>query len=454
MQTTPSAQADVAARDATLLKLDNKHPLKKKKCKSSRSKRNKQTTDEAFDDVARFAERLRNSPLWEYPMQALLALMVVFASLYQAAVVVKQATFQQWHAIDSRHLNGRQCVMNLFVHKHPYYEFNPDAKFAKDSITSSMSLPDTYRTLGQVEVAERFIACVADTFRTRLGVEQHLVFAGTRDGGHLAQEANLHWPPRGKYRTQTHIFAADESNGDSLAYNAIQSLEDRFADSNEYIHLYDFKGRYVLDQTKEQKTEENNDDEIDEENEEEYFEAMINRTTLEEGDFMDVLFDADPLVPPVIPYFHVDGTSFDQQLDILDQARALLEEKIIATVAVEHSPKLDVRELIDFFDSVEYKTFLLGLRQLSRIDNLCPEILDNVLEHPSLVPHEAWLFGNDAPRSPPFFVAMPKGRHQREEATIQHMYDLFSGFGGGGQVKTANDRKAPSKQRKKTHQQT
>lgn len=30
--------------------------------------------------------------------------------------------------------------------------------------------------------------------------------------------------------------------------------------------------------------------------------------------------------------------------------------------------------------------------------------------------------------------------------TIQHMYDLFGGFdGGGGQIKTANDRKAPGK---------
>jgi hypothetical protein len=32
-----------------------------------------------------------------------------------------------------------------------------------------------------------------------------------------------------------------------------------------------------------------------------------------------------------------------------------------------------------------------------------------------------------------------------EEMAIQHMYDLFSGEEGGGQVKTANDRKTPPK---------
>jgi len=48
--------------------------------------------------------------------------------------------------------------------------------------------------------------------------------------------------------------------------------------------------------------------------------------------------------------------------------------------------------------------------------------------------------------TPPFFVAMPRGRKSKEEMTIQHMYDLFGGYGGGGgQIATANDRKAPGK---------
>jgi hypothetical protein len=49
---------------------------------------------------------------------------------------------------------------------------------------------------------------------------------------------------------------------------------------------------------------------------------------------------------------------------------------------------------------------------------------------------------------PPFFVAFPRGRAEFEEMTIQHMYDLFGG--GGGQIATANDRKAPTKKKKST----
>ena len=91
-------------------------------------------------------------------------------------------------------------------------------------------------------------------------------------------------------------------------------------------------------------------------------------------------------------------------------------------------------------------------------------MLDDILSHPSVnkhpaLPHvERWmkhvvdfLLGeeeNPHPKQlyPSFFVAMPRGRINREEMTIQHMYDLFGGLdGGGGQIKTANDRKMPGK---------
>jgi hypothetical protein len=96
---------------------------------------------------------------------------------------------------------------------------------------------------------------------------------------------------------------------------------------------------------------------------------------------------------------------------------------------------------------------MLGLRQLTRIDNLCPEILNNVLMHPSLASNNGWSlnpFGERVesdivPMMPPFFVAMPRGRHSKEEMSIQHMYDLFSGAAGLSQVKTANDRVATVK---------
>jgi hypothetical protein len=91
-------------------------------------------------------------------------------------------------------------------------------------------------------------------------------------------------------------------------------------------------------------------------------------------------------------------------------------------------------------------------------------MLDDILSHPTIsrfpaLPRierllkqtAAFIFGEDdkpTPKQlfPTFFVAMPKGRSHREEMTIQHMYDLFGGLdGGGGQIKTANDRKMPGK---------
>jgi hypothetical protein len=147
-----------------------------------------------------------------------------------------------------------------------------------------------------------------------------------------------------------------------------------------------------------------------------------------------------------------------------------LEDKTIVVVGIEHSPDLDVKTLISFFQQVKYKTFFLGTRQIARIDNLCDEVLDDVLNHPSVkIPENNWarrlfmnlgLVSKDELRisgnkdtvgpkrreTPPFFIAMPRGRRSKEEMTIQHMYDLFGGYGGGGgQIKTANDRKAPGK---------
>jgi hypothetical protein len=157
-------------------------------------------------------------------------------------------------------------------------------------------------------------------------------------------------------------------------------------------------------------------------------------------------------------------------MQVLEAARSLLEDNRVVALGIEHSPDMDVRVLIQFFTQVRYKTFFLGARQIARIDNLCDEVLDDVLDHPSLKQNgsvirrffirvgliskeELRVSGDkktpEGPKrreTPPFFVAMPRGRRSKEEMTIQHMYDLFGGYGGGGgQIKTANDRKAPGK---------
>ena len=68
-------------------------------------------------------------------------------------------------------------------------------------------------------------------------------------------------------------------------------------------------------------------------------------------------------------------------------------------------------------------------------------------DHSSLFPPlSSWLpFSTSTTprvRTPPFFVAMPRGMPSHEAMSIQHSYDLFSGAAGQMQVKTANDRKA------------
>merc|ERR1711971_415001 len=97
--------------------------------------------------------------------------------------------------------------------------------------------------------------------------------------------------------------------------------------------------------------------------------------------------------------------------------------------------------LIKFFNSVGYKTFFLGSRQLARIDNLCPETLDDVLEHPIIDKMKfKWsdiflnklgfnrkdvLIAANGYQTPPFYIALPRGRTNEGEMAIQHSYDLF-----------------------------
>jgi len=308
-------------------------------------------------------------------------------------------------------------------------------------------LENTHRTKGQVEIITRLISSVADSFRPNLKIEQHIVFAGTRDGGHLAQDALIYWPARGSHTTQLHIFAAEEEESyDALEYGALESLENRFDGSSSRVHVYDAYGNIA---GAEPHGEDGEDDDTTELLQSQHAGQNRRQTTNTNlPTLTEALFPyEEDLKDVVIPYMHIDGTSMAKQLEILGKGRSLLADHSIVVVGIEHSPDMDVSILVDFFDSLNYKTFMLGLRQLTRIDNLCPEVMENVLDHPSLSSH-AFFGSATTTRTPPFFVAMPKGRHAMEEMTIQHMYDLFSGSGGGGQVKTANDRKAPGQKKK------
>jgi len=423
----------------------------------------------------------------------------------------------EWN--NERKLNNRQCALNLFIEKQEPEEFNPDyvkvvscMKGAKNCVPTPYRPPKkvegTYRTDGQVKVISRFINSVADSFRSNTEIQQHILFTGTRDGGHLAEIAMKQWPPRGEFRTQIHVIADSTDNSigisnDALGYGPLDSIERRFQDhaNSENVHIYDYDGNKaglvnsdiddddMFQQRQEEMFGMQNDDidnvsnslEVDDDLVMEsgsayppmkkllssYFERTSNEDPFDEEAFQKQ--DRKNL----IPYLHVDGISFSHQLGILRSALPLLQDNIIVTIGIEHSFDMDIKALIEFFRSVKYKTFFLGRRQIARIDHLCPEILEEILNHPAvspkspsifrrafqyfnLIPHDSTTINGqhalsknshleNAINYPPFFIALPRGRHSKEEMTIQHMYDLFGGFGGGGQIKTANDRKAPGK---------
>jgi hypothetical protein len=427
--------------------------------------------------------------------------------------------------VPHRNLAGRNCVMNYFIEKQPPDEYDPDfvdikpGELNKDGtpkIAPPIKIVDgSYRTKGQVQTISRFIEAVADSFRANTKIRQHLIFAEVRDSGHLAYEAMRHWPPRGSHRVTVHVLASSGggslplSGGGSdgiilggtnnaadkaLGYGTLEDIELRFK-GNSNARIYDHEGKIagLLD------TDGVDDDEVlnamveMDAPDQETLDLRLNsgrrrRRLAQTNNNSSSTFVSEGMTPYpnlrtllpfededdgegeiVVPYLHVDGMSMANQMRVLESARSLFEDKRAVAVGIEHSPDMDVRVLIEFFTSVRYKTFYLGTRQIARIDNLCEEVLDDVLEHPYVKKHdhkirhffirlgflstdELRMSGDastpEGPRrreTPPFFVAMPRGRKNKEEMTIQTMYDLFSGSGGGGQVKTANDRKAPGK---------
>ena len=480
-------------------------------------------------------------------MPVMLLIIVSHKVAKHAPVVLEKATRPEpfkWRP--NRRLNNRQCTLNMFVDKQAPNEFNPDFEEIKPGEKNNDGTPKlptppklepggTYRTKGQISVIKRFISSVADSFRPQANMQQHLVFTGTRDGGHLAEIALKFWPPRGNFVTQLYIvsdphddhsvhpknsthYHENDLSGRALEYGALSSIEERFQNHkmSDHIHIFDPKGqraglvRSDLDdddvvQLKQEEMFDMYDDQVSVDVfDDDLVLERRRRTSLLDNEtstlqneheffslkkllsqFLDVNEDSNSLTTQeensatseedktkhVIPYFHVDGRSANQKFEILESAMPLLQDNMIVTVGVENSPDLDVPALIDFFREVKYKTFFLGKRQIMRLDHLCPEILEEVISHPlirkkgthrirkmlqyfGIIPQEkdAHIIHPHPENEmlfPAFFVATPRGRHSKEEMTIQHMYDLFGGGGGGGQVATANDRKAPGKKKKK-----
>jgi hypothetical protein len=442
------------------------------------SKKATQSVSKDETDTTNASQRLRDLvKQWEtHDIQRLLlvATLMIVIALSIPSYLEPLSKPSAWKWSPDRNLGDRQCVMNLFIEKQPPDEYNPDYKDPKKDPRNKNKrnkrklkplppeiAPGTYRTKGQVHVISRFIEAVAGSFRSKTSIQQSLIFAGSRDGGHLAEIAMKHWPPRGAFRTKLHIVAADpkedkedkDKEMDPLQYDYLNAIEERFK-GNRNVHIYDRDGVAGLEM---------DDDEAGEMESRDIptFREKSNATALGGGylDFTSLFANDDH----VIPYMHVDGEEQTDQMEILESAKPLLQENTIVAVGIEHSPDLDAYELLSFFSEVNYKLFFLGSRQVARIDHLCEEILDDIIRHPSITPFKPTPLGDilgklglvdhglgsdedQEKKYPPFFVAMPKGRINKEEMTIQHMYDLFGGYGGGGgQIKTANDRKAPGK---------
>lgn len=476
--------------------------------------------------------------------------LIVFSGMGKGVLVHSSKTIDKltkspdfnWR--DYRRLQNRRCVLNMFIDKQEPDEFNPDYEVIKPGEknkdgtpkvpTQPKLEPGTYRTEGQVKVILRLISSVADSFRSNMKYQQHLVFAGSRDGGHLADEALKLWPPRGKYQTKLFVIADHEdaptvnikdSTDRALRYGPIDAIEQRFQNhaKSDNIHIFDSHGQkagllnsFVDDDdvaiTMEEEMFHIEDDEfqadvasVDDEIvlESKRREQTKRRTEREAAGVSESanndaeqeaasFFSIKKLMSPylersrdktqltltnesnrtdhVIPYLHVDGTSAAQEFAILHSVTPLLLDGTVGVIGVENPGDMNVNELIDFFHSVKYKTFLLGKRQVMRIDHLCDEILEQVMNHPYISPKKPGYMRTvldklrittkdhythmEHPHPehdmvyPPFFVAFPRGRAEFEEMTIQHMYDLFGGGGGGGQIATANDRKAPTKKKK------
>mmetsp|Transcript_22692 Transcript_22692/g.34308 ORF Transcript_22692/g.34308 Transcript_22692/m.34308 type:complete len:517 (-) Transcript_22692:36-1586(-) len=435
--------------------VDNIHPLRDHH--RSKQRRNIQDSQDESSEKSEWTKwKRRLSPL-DAPTYTLFILFLTLIVVPKGMKVL-QDRLLKWHDLSDRQLSGRRCIMNLFVDKQKPDEWNPD-----HGAKTSIIVPETYRTKGQLKLINRMIGSIADSFRTALDKVQHVVFVGVRDGGHLAQSAHLYWPPRGTIRTRLHMFAAPDDDDSGLSYQFLHSLEERFDSFDEFTYIYDEKGNLAGVEEEEEEDEDNDDDGLNsqdddalkEDKQKQQRRRLPNEKNLDQIGFEELLFrnndgdeeeeEEEQEFENIIPYFHIDGLKMASQMKILEKARPLLEKKTIAAIGIEHSPDLDVNQLKDFFLGLEYKTFMLGLRQLTRVDNVCPETLENVFDHPTFTTPSLLMGRQKRLGIPPFFIALPKGRHSLEEMTIQTMYDLFSGAGGGGQVKTANDRKAPGK---------
>jgi len=302
------------------------------------------------------------------------------------------------------------CVRNIHIDRFPIDELVPADE------TSRQVISDTLMSEYEAQIIKRFITSIAGIFRPKK-MTQHLIFSGLKNGGYLANIASLSWPIK-KHGLQEKVILhlindSDDENAES--FNDIVdnlSLKEKV---DRVVRIHDLNGiSRIFGQNVQSSVPD--------------VSSLIYPETVEEI---------------VIPYLHVGGQRMRDQLDILDGAVPLFLNQSIATVGVEHTIDVDVDVLLQFFNSMNYRTYFLGKNHLVRIDNLCESVLHSIINRPEFkIP----LSTSDPMKSnkyryhiaPAFYVALAGDRFEAEVRSIQHAYDMLGVY--SSQPSNAQDR--------------
>merc|ERR1712232_1328658 len=294
-----------------------------------------------------------------------------------------------------RHTDTEGCVQNVLIDKFPLDELIPAAHDEAERQVITGTLMSEY----EGKIIKRFLLAVAGIFRADKKSTQHLLFSGLKNGGYLANIASMSWPikKRGEQeKVLLHLIDDNEENVE-LTFNEIVDNFESKGKVHKDIRVHNLKNIDRL-----LPNGENIDGSLLEKDEivkqkkvsASWFSYSGQHTEKERRTKESELHDVSSIIrtssnpnnnsteKTIIPYFHVGGQRMSKQLDLLEGAAPLFLNQSIVTVGIEHSVDMDIDALLHFFNSLNYRTYLLGKYHLVRIDNICKSILNDIMERP------------------------------------------------------------------------
>ena len=322
--------------------------------------------------------------------------------------------------------DSKTCVKNIHVDRFPMDELVP----VGHDETSRQIITGTLMSEYEGEIIKRFLTSVAGVFRPKK-YTQHLIFSGLKNGGYLANIASLLWPIKkhGLQEKVTLHLIDDSDDEHAETFNDIVdnlSLKEKV---DKVVHIHDLTAINRASDETNQKIQ----SEMPSESWFSFAKHAPKLRKTQQTDIMDIsslIQSSSESNEDVIPYFHVGGQYMRNQVDLLNGAIPFFRNQSIATVGVEHSRDMDVDTLLQFFNSMKYKTYLLGKNHLVRIDNLCQSVLHGILERPEFkipLPKSDQMKngGYGFHTAPAFYVALAGSRFESEVRSIQHTYDML-----------------------------